>query len=59
MSVTGPLPVWSASGPKVHRHAKAPLETFEVPERRFDHVNVDSGGPPAALTGVYASAHDG
>ena len=30
---------------KVHRHAKAPLETFEVPERRFDHVNMDLVGP--------------
>ena len=30
---------------KVHRHARAPLETFSVPERRFDHVNVDLVGP--------------
>ncbi|XP_059361850.1 uncharacterized protein LOC132101153 [Carassius carassius] len=30
---------------KVHRHTKAPLETFPVPERRFDHVNVDLVGP--------------
>ena len=29
----------------VHRHAKAPLETFEVPERQFDHVNMDLVGP--------------
>uniref|UniRef100_A0AAV2M6P0 Gypsy retrotransposon integrase-like protein 1 n=1 Tax=Knipowitschia caucasica TaxID=637954 RepID=A0AAV2M6P0_KNICA len=26
---------------KVHSHTKAPLEPFVVPERRFDHVNVD------------------
>ncbi|KAJ8383832.1 hypothetical protein AAFF_G00214020 [Aldrovandia affinis] len=24
---------------KVHRHVKAPLEQFTVPERRFDHAN--------------------
>lgn len=30
---------------KVHRHTKAPLEQFIVPERRFDHVNVDLVGP--------------
>ena len=30
---------------KVHRHTKAPLELFPVPERRFDHVNVDLVGP--------------
>ncbi|XP_051993051.1 LOW QUALITY PROTEIN: uncharacterized protein K02A2.6-like [Xyrauchen texanus] len=30
---------------KVHRHTKAPLGLFPVPERRFDHVNVDLVGP--------------
>lgn len=30
---------------KIHRHTKAPLELFPVPERRFDHVNVDLVGP--------------
>ena len=30
---------------KVHRHTKAPFEPFTVPERRFDHVNVDLVGP--------------
>ena len=30
---------------KVHRHTKAPLERFLVPERRFDHVNIDLVGP--------------
>lgn len=30
---------------KVHRHIKAPLAQFSVPERRFDHVNVDLVGP--------------
>ncbi|XP_077359637.1 uncharacterized protein LOC144005384 [Festucalex cinctus] len=30
---------------KVHRHTKAPLETFVVPARKFDHVNVDIVGP--------------
>ncbi|KAJ8389879.1 hypothetical protein AAFF_G00113480 [Aldrovandia affinis] len=30
---------------KVHRHIKAPLERFSVPERRFDHVNADLVGP--------------
>ena len=30
---------------KIHRHTKAPLEPFFIPERRFDHVNVDLVGP--------------
>ena len=30
---------------KVQRHIKAPLAPFRVPERRFDHVNVDLVGP--------------
>ena len=30
---------------KVHRHTKAPLAPFVVPERRFDHVHVDLVGP--------------
>lgn len=30
---------------KVQRHVKAPLAPFLVPERRFDHVNVDLVGP--------------
>ncbi|XP_072241429.1 uncharacterized protein [Leuresthes tenuis] len=30
---------------KVHHHIKAPLELFQVPERRFDHVNVDLVSP--------------
>ena len=30
---------------KVTRHTKAPLAPFEVPERCFDHVNVDLVGP--------------
>lgn len=30
---------------KVQRHIKAPLVQFPLPERRFDHVNVDFVGP--------------
>ncbi len=30
---------------KVQRHTKAPLAPFVVPEKRFDHVNVDLVGP--------------
>ena len=30
---------------KVHRHVKAPLSTFKVPSRRFDHINIDLVGP--------------
>ncbi len=30
---------------KVHRHTKAPLAVFKVPQHRFDHVNVDLVGP--------------
>ena len=36
---------------KVHRHTKAPLAPFRVPERRFDHVNVDLVGPLPASHG--------
>ncbi len=30
---------------KVHRHTKAPLAVFKVPQHRFEHVNVDLVGP--------------
>ncbi len=30
---------------KVQRHIRAPLETFQVPHRRFDHIHVDLVGP--------------
>lgn len=30
---------------KIHRHTKAPLSVFKVPEKRFDHINVDLVGP--------------
>ena len=30
---------------KVQRHTKAPLATFSVPHRRFDHVHIDIVGP--------------
>lgn len=30
---------------KVHRHVRAPLETFKVPENRFSHVHIDLVGP--------------
>jgi len=30
---------------KVHRHVKSPLQTFKVPPRRFQHINVDLVGP--------------
>lgn len=36
---------------KVQRHIKAPLAQFPVPERRFDHVNVDFAGPLAPSLG--------
>ncbi|KAJ8378394.1 hypothetical protein AAFF_G00242820 [Aldrovandia affinis] len=34
---------------KIHHHVKVSLETFEVPERQFDHVNMDLEGhlPPS------------
>ncbi|KAJ8385315.1 hypothetical protein AAFF_G00190310 [Aldrovandia affinis] len=37
---------------KVYRHVKAPLEMFEVPEKWFDHVNVDLVGPFPPSRGV-------
>ena len=37
---------------KVHRHTKAPLELFPVPERRFDHANVDLVGPLPSSHGL-------
>ena len=30
---------------KIQTHVKAPLEKFEVPQRRFDHIHVDLVGP--------------
>ncbi|TWW75360.1 hypothetical protein D4764_13G0000220 [Takifugu flavidus] len=30
---------------KVHQHTMAPLETFAIPARRFDHMHVDLVGP--------------
>ena len=30
---------------KVQQHTRAPLQTFEVPNRRFDHIHVDLVGP--------------
>ena len=30
---------------KIHRHISAPLGTFNLPDRRFDHVHVDIVGP--------------
>jgi len=30
---------------KIQRHIKAPLQTFDVPHRRFDHINIDIVGP--------------
>ena len=39
---------------KVHRHVKSPLDTFKVPHRRFDHINVDIVGPlPSSLGFTY------
>uniref|UniRef100_A0AAV2KH15 Reverse transcriptase RNase H-like domain-containing protein n=1 Tax=Knipowitschia caucasica TaxID=637954 RepID=A0AAV2KH15_KNICA len=41
----GKVAVGASGRAKVHRHTKAPLEPFVVPERRFDHVNIDLVGP--------------
>ena len=30
---------------KIHTHIKSPLETFNVPHRRFDYIHVDLVGP--------------
>lgn len=30
---------------KIHRHVRTPLEVFQVPNRRFDHIHVDLVGP--------------
>jgi len=30
---------------KIQQHTKAPLATFKVPQRRFDHIHVDIVGP--------------
>ncbi|XP_033946699.1 uncharacterized protein [Pseudochaenichthys georgianus] len=37
---------------KVHRHTNAPLERFLVPERRFDHFNIDLVGPLPSSQGL-------
>ncbi len=39
--------------------AKAPLEMFEVPERRFDHVNIDLVGPLPPSRGFYSPSDYG
>ena len=47
----------SAIGPrmcqtaKIHRHVKAPLETFAIPDCRFDHVHIDLVGLLPSLQG--------
>ena len=30
---------------KIHKHVKAPLQQFNIPHRRFDHIHVDIVGP--------------
>lgn len=30
---------------KTHKHIRAPLDTFQTPSRRFDHIHVDIVGP--------------
>ena len=35
---------------KVQRHIRAPLQTFQVPHRRFDHIHVDLVGPLLGFT---------
>ena len=30
---------------KIHKHTRSPLEVFQVPHRRFDHISVDLVGP--------------
>ena len=30
---------------KIHTHVRAPLQMFNVPQRRFDHIHVDLVGP--------------
>ena len=30
---------------KISRHVRAPLQQFQVPQRRFDHINIDLVGP--------------
>ena len=30
---------------KIHTHVRAPLQKFNVPQRRFDHIHVDLVGP--------------
>ena len=37
---------------KIQRHTKAPLQSFALPDRRFDHVHVDIVGPLPQSRGV-------
>lgn len=30
---------------KIQKHTRAPLSKFEIPQRRFDHINIDIVGP--------------
>ena len=36
---------------KIQRHIRALVQTFNVPHRRFDHINVDIMGPPPSPQG--------
>ena len=37
---------------KIQHHIKAPLQTFQVPGRRFDHIHVDIVGPLPPSEGI-------
>lgn len=39
---------------KVHRHVTAPLEQYPLPERRFEHLNIDITGPFPVSNGYTA-----
>lgn len=36
---------------KIHRHNRAQLESFKIPEERFEHINIDLVGPLTSSNG--------
>ena len=43
---------------KIQRHTKAPLQSFELPDRRFDHIHVDIVGLLPQSRGSTHFFHD-
>ena len=47
----------SSKEAKIQRHIRAPMQTFNVPHQRFDHINIDIVGP-LPLSGLHPPTHN-